>query len=167
MEYISTEHQKSVSQTYRTAAIIVLAFCITVFVFMLVAKFLTPSEVMPGSESWMQPVYSGVIVLGLVVVILRRILLSNMVMGKAARRGVGHVLKNLMDMTILCCVLSELVAIAGLALYLMTGDFQYSWRLSVVSLFLLIYTFPRRGEWERAIAFSAKMQSGNTAQTVR
>lgn len=167
MEYISAENQKSISQTYRTAAILVAAFCITVLVFMLVAKFITPNEIMPGSESWMQPVYSGVIVLGLVVVILRRILLSKMVMGKAAMRGIGHVLKNLMDMTVICCVLSELAAIAGLVLYLLTGDYQYSWRLSIVSLFLLIYTFPRRGEWERAVAFSAKIQSDSAAQTVR
>ncbi len=167
MEYISAEHQKELGRTYKMAAIIVVAFCITVFVYMLVAKFITPNEITPGSESWMNPVYSAAIVLGLVVVVLRRIMLSRMVMGPAAMRGVRHVLRNMLNMTIICCVLSEIAAIGGLMLYLLTADFQYSWRLSAVSLFLLIYTFPRRGEWERAVAFSAKIQSESAAQIAR
>jgi hypothetical protein len=54
-----------------------------------------------------------------------------------------------------------MAAIAGLVLYLLTGDYQYSWRLGVVGLFLLVYSLPRRGEWERAVAESAKIQSGH------
>lgn len=140
--------------------IIVMAFGITVLLYMLIAKFIPPRESPPGSETWAQPVYSGAIVLGLAVVVLRRILLSKMFMRQAVERGVNAVLSSLQTLTIICCALAELAGIAGLFFYLMTGDSQYSWRLGVVSIFLILYSFPRRGEWERTVAESAKAKSG-------
>lgn len=164
MQYISVEHQKTLGQRYKTAAIIVVAFCLSVLVYMLVARYVTPNEMLPGSETWQQPVYSAVIVLGVVVVALRRIMLSKMMIGTATQRGVAAVLRHLFTMTIVICALAEIAAIGGLLLYLLTGDYQYSWRLGVVSIFLLIYTFPRRGEWERAVAESANLKAGAGAQ---
>ena len=160
MNYISAEDQRILNQRYRTTAILVMAFGISVLVYLLIAKFIPPRESPPGSETWAQPIYSGAIVLGLTVVALRRILLSRMFLKSAMQRGAAAVLKNLQAMTILCCALAELAGLAGLVFYLLSGDYQYSWRLGVVSLFLLIYSFPRRGEWERAVAESAGAQSG-------
>lgn len=159
MDYLSVEDQKALSQRYRLAVILVMAFCISVLVYLLVAKLVPPRESVPGSETWMQPVYSGAIVLGISVVALRRIMLSKMFMRQATVRGVPAVLSSLQAMTIICCALAELAAIGGLLLYFLTGDYQYSWRLGIVSLFLLIYSFPRRGEWERAVAESAKLKN--------
>ncbi len=167
MEYLSVENQKALAQRYKTAVIIVMAFAITVLVYMLIAKILTPNEIMPGSEGWQQPVYSAAIVLGLVVVILRRFLLSNMMIRSAIQRGVQATLQHLFMVTIVICALAEIAAIGGLMLYLLTGDYQYSWRLGVVSLFLFAYNFPRRSEWERAVAHSVNLQSSAAAQIVR
>lgn len=167
MEYLSVENQKALGQRYKSAALIVMTFCITVLVYMLVAKLLTPKDPIPGSESWQQPVYSAAIVLGLVVVVLRRFLLSNMMIGPAIQRGVQAILHHLFMVTVVIAVLAEIAAIGGLALYLLTGDFQYSWRLGVVSLFLLVYNFPRRGEWERAVAHSANLKTGAAAQAAK
>jgi len=164
MQQIPTEYQRTFANSYRVAAIIVGSFCVAVLVLMLVAQLITPGESLPGSESWMQPIYSGVIVLGLMVVVMRRILLSNTFMRPAAMRGVQAVLKNLMNVTVICCALAEIAAIGGFVLYMLTGDYQYSWRLGVVSLLLLIYTFPRRGEWERAVAASVKAGTDSSAQ---
>jgi len=167
MEYIPVEHQQAFAQRYRTAAIIVMAFIISVLVYMLVAKFITVDDIKPGTESWVQPVYSAAIVLGVVVVALRRILLSKTMMGTAMQRGAGAVLKHLFTMTVILCALAELTGIAGLALYLLTGNYDYSLRLGAVSLIVLLYTFPRKGEWERAVAVSAKLQTGSTSQMAR
>lgn len=158
MEYIPVEHQQALGQRYRTAAIIVGAFCISVLINMLVAKLMPVDDIKPGTETWQQPAYSAVIVLGVVVVALRRIMMSKMLMGTATQRGPSAVLQHLFMMTIIICALAEIAAIGGLVLFQMTGDYQYSWRLGVVSLFLLLYTFPRKGEWERAVADSAKAQ---------
>lgn len=167
MEYLSVENQKALGQRYKSAATIMLAFCASVLVYMLVAKLLPPNDSPPGSESWQQPVYSAVIVLGLVVVVLRRFLLSNMMVGPAIQRGVQAILRHLFVVTLVIAVLAEIAAIGGLALYKLTGDYQYSWRLGVVSLFLLAYNFPRRGEWERAVAHSANLKNGAAAQAAK
>lgn len=167
MEYISIEHQKALAQQYRTAVIIVVAFCISVLVYLIIAKFITIDDIKPGTEPWAQPVYSAVIVLGVVVVALRRILMSKTMMTTATQRGVTAVLRHMFAITVIICALAEIAAIGGLTLYLMTGDYQYSWRLGVVSLFLLLYTFPRKGEWERAVADSTKPRTGNESSTVR
>jgi len=161
MEYISVENQKALDRRYRQTIMIVLMFGISALVCLLVAKFIKPLAPVPGSETWMQPVYSAVIVIGLSVVALRRIVLSKLVMGPAATRGVQAVLNTLQAMTVICSALAEAAAIAGLALYLLTENYQYSWRLGVVGLFLLVYSLPRRGEWERAVAESTKIQSGH------
>jgi hypothetical protein len=161
MEYISVENQKALDRRYRQTMMIVLMFGISVLICLLAAKFIKPLAPVPGSDTWMQPAYSAAIVIGLSVVVLRRIVLSNLVMRPAATRGVPAVLNTLQAMTIICSALAEMAAIAGLVLYLLTGDYQYSWRLGVVGLFLLVYSLPRRGEWERAVAESAKIQSGH------
>lgn len=158
MEYISSENQKALDHRYQVTMLIVMAFGIGVMICLLVAKFIKPGET-PGSEKWMQPVYSAAIVIGLSVVVIRRIVLSKLVIGPAAARGLSAVLNTLQAMTIICGALAEAVAIAGLTLYLLTADYQYSWRLGLVSLFLLVYSFPRRGEWDRAVAESAKIHS--------
>ena len=159
MEYISSENQKALDHRYQVTMLVVMAFGIGVMICLLMAKFIKPGESLPGSEKWMQPVYSAAIVIGLSVVVIRRIVLSKLVIGPAAARGLSAVLNTLQAMTIICGALAEAVAIAGLTLYLLTADYQYSWRLGLVSLFLLVYSFPRRGEWDRAVAESAKIHS--------
>lgn len=159
MDYLSAEDQKALNQRYRKTVIIVMAIGISVLIYLLVAKFIPPRDSPPGSESWMQPIYSGAIVLGLAVVALRRILLSRMFLKQAIERGVPAVLSSLQTLTLLCCALAEVAGIGGLIFYLLTGDYQYSWRLGAVSLFLIAYSFPRRNEWERAVAESAKIKS--------
>jgi hypothetical protein len=159
MEYISVEHQKAISQRYRMAVILVFGFFVTVLIYLFIARFITPGEPVPGSENWMRPVIAGIIALGLVVVVLRRLLMSQTIIKQASHLGVDAVLGKLMIVTIMSLVAAELVAILGLLLYFLTGDYQYSWRLGVVGIFLVLYSFPRRGEWETAVVASAKAQS--------
>jgi hypothetical protein len=91
---------------------------------------------------------------------LRRVWMAAMVMRVAMRTGVSATLNRLLQMTVVCAALSELVAIVGFMFYMLTGNYKYSLMLFLVSLLLLFYTaFPRRGEWERAVAAAAKAQA--------
>ncbi len=136
---------------------IALVFAITVAVYMVAAKLLTPSgNGVPGSESWPRPIYGGVLILALVFVFLRRILLSTLVARRAAAGSVSGTLAGLQAVTLLLTALAELVAILGLFFYLLTGEIDYSWRLGVVALLLMAYAFPRRREWERWTGESAR-----------
>ncbi|MGH9840978.1 MAG: hypothetical protein ACREEM_19665 [Blastocatellia bacterium] len=156
MRYVSVEHQKAIAPRYRQAALIIGGFIASVLLYMAIARLITPGDGQPGSEKWQQPIYSAVLVLGLVVVVLRRLLMSQSVMNRAAAGGADNVLRKLLTATIVIAAAAEVIAILGLIFYLLTADYQYSWRLGVISLLLLAYAFPRRGEWERILTASAE-----------
>jgi hypothetical protein len=150
--YISVENQRELANSYRTGVKIVFLIATSVLVFMLIARYISLDTTLPGSERWVRPVLITVIILGLTVIMVRRLLMSQSMMAKVAPRGVKALVGRLLTTTIICLVIAELVGIMGLAFYLITGDYEYSWRLGVISLLLILYSFPRRGEWERIIS---------------
>jgi hypothetical protein len=160
MQYISVEHQRAIGERFKVASIIVLAFCVSVGVFALAGRLIEPPETLPLSERLNSIIPAVVIVLAMGVIVLRRVWMSMLVMGVAARTGVPATLNRLMQMTVVCAALSEAVAVVGFMFYLLTGNYRYSLVLCLVSLLLLFYTaFPRRGEWERAVAAAANARA--------
>ncbi len=160
MQYISVEHQRAISERYKVALVIVFAFCVSVGVIIVIGRLIEPPEIVPGSERLNAMVPAVVIVLALAVIVLRRVWMSALVLGSAARTGVNVVLNRLVQMTVICAAMSEVIAILALIFYLLTGDQRYSMILSLVSLLLILYTaFPRRGEWERAVIAAASAQA--------
>jgi hypothetical protein len=160
MQYISAEHQRAISERYKVASIIVIAFCVSVGVLAVIARLIEPRDVVPGSERLNSIIPTTVIVLAMGVVVLRRVWMSAMVFGVGARAGVNAVLNRLTQMTVVCAALSEIVAIVGLMFYMLTGNYRYNLILTLVSLLLLFYTaFPRRGEWERAVVAAANARA--------
>lgn len=160
MSYVSVEHQKIIAPKIRTATLIVSALIVSVIVYLILARLITPSYSTPGSESWQGRAYGGVLILGLLTVVLRRLLMSGTVMQQAAAGGVEKLVRRLVTVTIVIAALAELIAILGLILYLASADYQYSWRLGMVGLFLLAYAFPRRREWEHIV--TVNMESKRT-----
>ncbi|HEY7184576.1 MAG TPA: hypothetical protein VIC84_24270 [Blastocatellia bacterium] len=153
MQYISVEHQRAVGERLKVASIIVFAFCVSVGVFALIGRLVRPPEIVPGSERFYSIAPVVVLVLAISVIILRRVWMAALVMRMAKRIGVPATLARLLQMTVVCAALSEMVAITGLMFYMLTGNYRYSLILCLVSLLLLLYTaFPRRGEWTRAVA---------------
>jgi hypothetical protein len=150
--YISVENQKALAQSYRTGVRIVFIIALSVLVFMLTPWFISPGTTLPDGERWARPIFLVVIALGLVAITVRRLLMSQLMMGKLVPRGVNALLARLLMTTVICLAIAELVGIMGFVFYLLTGDYEYSWRLGVVSLLLILYSFPRRGEWERIIS---------------
>jgi hypothetical protein len=160
MQYISVEHQRAIGERFKVASMVALAFCVSVGVFALIGSLIDPPETFPYSERLNSIIPAVVIVMTMGVIVLRRVWMSAMVMRVATRTGVSATLNRLLQMTVVCAALSELVAIVGFVFYMLTGDYKYSLMLCLVSLLLLLYTaFPRRREWERAVAAAAKAQA--------
>jgi len=160
MQYISVEHQRAIGERFKVASMVVLAFCVSVGVFALIGSLIDPPETLPYSERLNSMIPAVVIVMAMGVIVLRRVWMSAMVMRVAMRTGVSATLNRLLQMTVVCAALSELVAIVGFIFYMLTGNYKYSLMLFLISLLLLFYTaFPRRGEWERAVAAAAKAQA--------
>ena len=160
MQYISVEHQRAIGERFKVASMVVLAFCVSVGVFALIGSLIEPLETLTYSERLNSIIPAVVIVMAMGVIVLRRVWISAMVMRVSARTGVSATLNRLLQMTFVCAAFSELVAIVGFMFYMLTGNYKYSLMLFLVSLLLLFYTaFPRRGEWERAVAAAAKAQA--------
>jgi hypothetical protein len=160
MQYISVEHQRAIGERFKVASIVVLAFCVSVGVFALIGRLIDPPETLLHSERLNSVIPAVVIVLAMGVIVLRRVWMSAMVMRVATRTGVSATLNRLLQMTLVCAALSELVAVVGFMFYIVTGNYRYSLILCLVSLLLLFYTaFPRRGEWERAVAAAANARA--------
>jgi hypothetical protein len=153
MQYLSVEHQRAIGERFKVASMIVFAFCVSVGVFALIGRLVHPPEIVPGSERFYSIAPVVVIVLAMGVIVLRRVWMAVLVMRSAMRIGAPATLNRLLQMTVVCAALSEMVAITGLMFYLLTGNYRYNLILCLVSLLLLLYTaFPRRGEWTRAVA---------------
>jgi hypothetical protein len=160
MQYISVEHQRAIDERVKTASIIVFAFCVSIGVFALIGRFITPPEVAMESDRFNTLIPPIVIFLSMGVIVLRRVWMSIFVMRVASRIGAPATLNRLTQMTVVCAALSEMVAIIGLMSYLLTGNYRYSLILCLISLLLLLYTaFPRRGEWIRAITDAANVRA--------
>jgi hypothetical protein len=160
MQYISVEHQRAISERFKVASIIVIAFCVSVGGFVVVGRLIEPLETLPVSARLNSIIPAVVIVLAMGVIVLRRVWMSFLIMGIATRAGVPTTLNRLLQMTIVCAALSEVVAIVGFMSYLMTGNYRFSLMLCLVSLLLLFYTaLPRRGEWERAVVAAANARA--------
>jgi len=160
MQYTSVEHQRVTGERFKAASIIVFAFCVSVGVFALIGRLIEPPETLLHSERLNSIIPPVVIVLAMGVIVLRRVWMSAMVMRVAARNGAPATLNRLLQMTLVCAALSEIVAVVGFMSFLLTGNYRYSLILYLVSLLLLLYTaFPRRGEWDRAVAAAANSQA--------
>lgn len=159
MEYVSAADQPVLSARYRTAVVLALAFASSIIVFLIVAQAIDVEAKVHQDADWRRILYAGAVVAGLLAVALRRVLLARPMMASAARQGVPAVLQRLGLVSILGGAMGEMVGILGLLGYMITGDFNYSWRLGVIGLLLVAYSFPRRSEWAQNVALVEKSSS--------
>lgn len=154
MEYVSIENQSKMASKLRLAMILLAFFALTPIVLMIVGKFVI-RETFDGDLATYQKItkllYGGTIGLGLAVVALRRIGLSWLTR-RTAGATAESVLQKLLGLTVIGGALGELVGILGFLAALVTHDYQFCWRLGGISLLIILYCFPRRWEWERAVA---------------
>ena len=161
MNYISSAHQKALSARYRLTALIVGALGISTILYILIGYSFAPA--MPQKEYRWLSNNSLVVVVAIIVltaVFLRRYLLSPTKLQTATQRGIGALLSNLHLSSISGAVFGDLIGILGVIASLMTGTREYSWRLGIASVLIIAYSFPRRSEWERAVA---RLEQNNEA----
>lgn len=156
MEYISAAHQKELDRIYRLTVILVLCFAFSALLFPVLGKILGPQgrlvDDLETYQKLVKGVYGAALFAGLLVVALRR-LCMNVVLNKArGGQSVAKVLSTLRLLALLSAVVGEFVAVLGFVAFSLTGSYDFCWRLSGVSLLLILYSFPRRWEWQRLVA---------------
>lgn len=162
--YISSANQAALRARYRLTALIVAALGVSTVLYVVIGWAFAPA--MPrGDYEWLAN--SHYIIVGLValasvvVVFLRRFFLAPARLLKAGRQGVNALLSRLYLCSLVGAVLGDVVGILGVVASLVVGNREYSWRLGIAALLLIAYSFPRRGEWERAVA---ELEAEKTAQ---
>ena len=154
MDYVSSANQSRLDQTYRATAFIVAFFAVTPLLLIFVGKLFI-KETSDGDLATYQKIakllYGGTIALGLIVVALRRFGFS-FVLRRQAGATAARVLQKLQGLTLVTAAIGELIGFLGFMAFLITRDYQFCWRLGVVSLAIILYSFPRRSEWARALA---------------
>lgn len=164
MNYISSANQPLLSARYRLTALIVIALGISTVLYVLIGWAFAPS--MPRANyEWLSNshyILVGIVfVASLVTVFLRRFLLTPTRLRSAGRQSIGALLSQLYMAALIGAVIGDVVGILGVVASLMTGNREYSWRLGIAALLLIAYSFPRRGEWERAVAIMEHEKSGS------
>ncbi len=164
MNYISSANQSILSARYRLTAFIVVALGISTLLYVLIGWAFAPA--MPRTDyEWLMNshyiIVGIVLVAALVTVLLRRFLLAPVRLRKAGRRNIGSLLSQLYMAALIGAVIGDVVGILGVVASLVTGNKEYSWRLGIAALLLIAYSFPRRSEWERAIAVMEQEKSGS------
>lgn len=155
MEYISSADQKTLNARYQNTALVGVALGASAVLYLVIGKLISPPATTLSDaqlQTFRYVLYAAALVLSLGVVFIRRWWMGRL----AGKTTVNAILGALGTTSIIGAALGEIVSILGLVGYMVTGDQGYSWRLGVLGLVLIMYSFPRRGEWARAVSRAAK-----------
>lgn len=150
-EQISTEHRQDLEKYFSFSRTVVLILLLAILLMVAGARLVTVEEDGFASYAMIQPLYIGAIIVGFTVVIARRLLLSPLVLGSSRGKGVAAVLRTMTILSLVSGAAAVAMALAGLLVFMKTGDYQHSLRLGGVGLLLALYSFPRRREWHNAV----------------
>ena len=153
---VSENTYRAFNQRYWLAATLVVFFGASVLVYMLIARLLTLQVEFDPTRNWRSILSIAALVIGVGVVALRRLMMSKVVLQSVAKRGTGAVLSRLTTTSIVCAALGEVIGTLGLVGYIRTGELDFSTQMGLISLLIIAYSFPRRGEWQRAVAESER-----------
>jgi F0F1-type ATP synthase membrane subunit c/vacuolar-type H+-ATPase subunit K len=165
MIYLSSASQKALSARYRLTVLIVAALGISTVLYVVIGWAFAPA--MPrGEYEWLTNSHYIIVVLvssaAVAIVFLRRLFLSATRLLRVGQRGVNALLGHLHLSSLIGAVLGDGIGILGVVASLVTGNREYSWRLGLAALLMIAYSFPRRNEWERAVALSEQEKNNTT-----
>ena len=148
----SADLQNELVRRHRTAALTVAAFLILDFALIAIAYFATDRIFRPGAPSTIMGLWIAVLVFGLGAFVIRRTRFAAMRLKDiAALRGVNGLLKTLQGTTIQVAFIGGAIALMGFMITILTGDWTNMVRAAGVSAIVLIYCFPFRSAWQRAV----------------
>lgn len=152
-EPLSSNSQAEFLRRHRAAALTVRLF-IALTVALSVAAFLGRNHFRHRDNPLLDmAVRLAIFFFGLGSVVLRRTRFSAMrLQDIAALRGISGLLVTLQRTTLQVALLGVTIAIFGFSATLMTGNDFYAYGAGLVGLVVLLWCYPTRTSWERAVA---------------
>jgi len=147
-----TNADSELDRRHKATRTTVLALLVGVILLCLLAyvskRFLTPQN----NPSLDIAVRITILIFGLGAVALRRTRFSTMrLQDIAALKGASGLLITLQRTTLQVAALGTVIAIVGFVATLMTANDFYSYGASLVAVAVLLYCFPTRKSWQRAL----------------
>jgi len=98
------------------------------------------------------PVLITILILGLCSIAFRRTRFATMrLQDIAALKGASGLLITLQRTTLQIALIASAIALIGFVATLLTGDPFYTYRGGVIAVAVLLYCYPVRSSWEKAI----------------
>jgi len=136
---------KATATTVRALLVATVLLCILAFVSQ---KFLTEQN----NPSLHIPVLISILILGLGAIAFRRTKFATMrLQDIAALKGPLGLLITLQRTTLQVALIGVVAAVIGFVATLLTGNGSYTYRAGVVAIAVLLYTYPVRTSWQRAL----------------
>lgn len=150
---LETRH-KATARTVQALLLGVVLLCVLAFVS---KRFLTEH----AHPSLHMAVLITILGLGLGAIAFRRTRFSSMrLQDIAGLRGSSGLLITLQRTTLEIALIGAAAAVVGFAATLVTGDDTYTYRAGLVAIAVLLYCYPIRTAWQRALQRFSPVQNG-------
>ena len=154
------QRHKAAARTVKSLLLAVVLLCVLAFVS---KKFLTEHT----NPSLHMAVLISILGLGLGAIAFRRTRFNPMrLQDIAGLRGASGLLITLQRTTLQIALIGTAAAVVGFGATLFTGDDSYTYRAGLVAVAVLLYCYPVRNAWERAVQRFSPTQNGAVAPEV-
>jgi hypothetical protein len=137
---------------HRSAMLIVIGFLALTLVLLAVAFFGTRFIYRSGDPSLVMGLRIAVLVFGLGAFVLRRTRFNaTRLKDIAAVKGASGLIKTLQDTTIQVASIGGAIALMGFMMTILTKDWTEMLRSAGVAIIVLIYCYPFKNAWQRAV----------------
>ena len=148
----NSDDPNELARRHRTAMLVVVGFLLLTVALLAFAFFAAKSVLRPGDPSIVMGLWIAILVCALGVFVLRRTRFAAMRLRDiVAVKGQSALLKTLQDTTIQCASIGGAIALMGFIITVRTGVWIDMLRAGGVAIVVLVYCYPFRAAWQRAV----------------
>lgn len=148
----SADIQEELSRRHRSATLVVLFFLALDVLLVAMAYFAAERIYRPADPKIAMGLWIAILVCGLGVFALRRTRFAAMRLKDiAAVKGTSAMLRTLHGTTIQVATIAGAIALMGFIIAIITADWTNMLRAAGVSVIVLMYCYPFKSAWQRAV----------------
>jgi hypothetical protein len=148
----NSDDPNELARRHRTAMLVVVGFLVLTVALLAIAFFAAKSVRRPGDPAIVMGLWIAILVCALGVFVLRRTKFAAMRLRDiVAVKGQSALLKTLQDTTIQCASIGGAIALMGFIITIRTGEWIDMLRAGGVAGVVLVYCYPFRAAWQRAV----------------
>lgn len=149
----SAQIQTELEKRYRTAAFVVFGQIALTLVFIVVAWLVAPDSQNNISQNNLMSLWVGALFIAIGTFVLRRMLFRwDRLRDIVLLKGISGLLQDLQKNAILLGAMTELIALIGFVVVVLTGNRYEMLRAGAIALIVFLINFPRKSVWKKVAA---------------